>query len=119
VLSQDQFRAQMEDRWRKLGVTYHHTPTQRLMDPNPDAEARLRTWGRSDPVDRVSIPLEERLHTDQSNLNLPPRSYTPTEPIHVVDHAGRRWLQDGHHRLAQARMAGRSIDALVWRVPDE
>jgi hypothetical protein len=99
-----------------LGVEYHHKTTKQLMHPDPDTNARLKAWTRTEPVDQVTIGPDERLHPDQSSVNFgDPRGET-VGPIHVADDGkGDRYVLDGHHRLAQARRRGESVDALLWR----
>lgn len=97
------------------------TPAARLTvsegRPYPPTGIDSATW-RTLPVERVPVAS---LTTTQRHLDLEALLYDVRMPWsndlpNVVEHDGRRYLEDGHHRVARAILGGAStVDVRVFR----
>lgn len=117
---------------RNVNVVFHGRDTEE--------GSQEEQWDRTDaadaarptsqyPEDMVDIPFHQVLHTSQSSVDSPGlRAYVdrPNNPEEwkddvgfdapeVVEHKGRLWIHDGHHRIIASRLRGeRSFKAHFW-----
>ena len=102
--------------WGALSVQYSPDMKNMILPGMPNSLAILN-YARMMTED---IGPNEVLFTDQGGVDdwINPQSGTPDEAITIFSYGGKKFIWEGHHRVARARLDGGSVRADVYYLKD-